>query len=113
MRKITLLLATLILLALAGTASAQECSNCNLPCWGPNGEGVECNYDGSGSYGQCTSRPDCSGCRGWFSASCTWFAELAPAEPEPLLGVQRVTAVVVRHDPKPIKEQPYQIAHSR
>jgi hypothetical protein len=113
MRNTTLLLATLILLAVAGTASAVECSNCNAPCEGPNGPGVECNYDGSGSYGQCTSRLGCTGCKGWFAQQCIWFAELAPAEPEPLLGVQRVTSVVVRHDPKPLEQQPYQIALSR
>lgn len=113
MRKITLLLATLILLTLAGTASAVECSSCTLPCWGPNGENVQCNYDGNGPYGACTNRPGCAGCRGWFAQQCVWFGELAPAEPEPLLGVQRVTSVVVRHDPKPIEQQPYQIALSR
>lgn len=112
MRKTFLLLATLILLALAGTASAQECSNCSQPCTGPYGDDFECNYFDWGPYGQCNSRPDCTGCRGWFSQSCFMFAEVAPKEPEPLLGVQRVKSVVVRHDPKPV-EQPVQIALSR
>lgn len=104
MRKTTLLFAILILLAVAGNASAAaECSNCNWPCTGPYGDDYECNYDGSGPYGQCTSLADCNGCMGWFAQECTWFAEMAQPEPQPLLGVQRVTAVVVRHDPKPVE----------
>ena len=112
MRKIFLLLATLILLCLAGAASAQECSSCDFPCEGPYGPNYECDYDGEGNYGQCTTRPNCRGCFGWFYAHCDWFAELAPSEPAPLLGVQKVTAVVVRHDPKPVTAT-YQIALSR
>ena len=109
MRKTTLLLATLILLCLAGTASAQECSSCDLPCEGSLGPNFECDYDGEGNYAQCTSRPDCRGCFGPFYPHCDWIAEVSPNAPAPLLGVQKVTAVVVRHDPNPVR-QPYQIA---
>ena len=110
MRKTTLLLATLFLLCLAGTASAQECSSCDLPCTSSTGiDRFICDYDGQGDYGECNSRPDCGGCRGWFYAHCGPFAEVSPNAPAPLLGVKKVTAVVVRHDPKPVP-QPYQIA---
>lgn len=109
MRKTTLLLATLILLCLAGTAGAQECSSCDIPCTGPYGDRFECDYDGEGNYGECNTRPDCRGCFGWFYAHCDWFGEVSPNTPEPLLGVKKVTAVVVRHDPNPVS-QPYQIA---
>ena len=109
MRKTILLLATLILLCLAGTVSAQECSSCDIPCTGPYGDRFECDYDGEGNYGQCTTRPDCRGCFGWFYAHCGPIAEVSPTEPAPLLGVKKVTAVVVRHDPNPVR-QTYQIA---
>lgn len=109
MRKTILLLATLILLCLAGTVSAQECSSCNIPCTGPFGNRFECNYDGLGNYYQCTTRPDCRGCFGPFYAHCGPIAEVSPNAAEPLLGVKKVTAVVVRHDPNPVT-QPYRIA---
>lgn len=115
MRKIPLLLTTLILLSLAGTASAVECSDCSYPCTGPYGDNYECDYWAWGPYGQCTTRPNCRGCFGWFAQECLWFAsndELAPKQDEPFLGVQRVTAVVVRHDPKPV-QAPVQLALSR
>jgi hypothetical protein len=114
MRKFTLLFATLILLALAGTASAVECSSCTEPCTGPYGDNFQCSYDGNGPYGQCTSRANCRGCFGWFAQQCLYFADLRleSEKPEPLLGVRRVTAVVVRHDPRPV-EPPYQLAAAR
>lgn len=110
MRKTTLLLSTLILLCLGGIASAQECSSCDAPCTSALGvDGFECDYDGQGNYGECRNRGDCIGCRGWFYAHCDGFAEHSPKTAEPLLGVKKVTAVVVRHDPNPVT-QPYQIA---
>lgn len=111
MRKITLLLATLILLCLAGTMSAQECSSCNIPCTSSTGiDRFECDYATLGNYGECNNRPDCGGCRGWFYAHCfDLMADAAPDASAPLLGVKKVTAVVVRHDPTPVTE-PYQIA---
>ena len=109
MRKTTLLLATLILLCLAGTASAQECSSCDLPCEGPYGPNFECDYDGEGDYWECITRANCRGCFGSLYPHCDWVGEVSPDAAAPLLGVQKVTAVVVRHDPNPVS-QPYQIA---
>lgn len=109
MHKTTWLLAALMLLCLAGTATAQECSSCDLPCTGPYGDNFECDYDGEGNYGECNTRANCRGCFGWFYAHCDWIGEASPNEAAPLLGVRKVTAVVVRHDPNPVA-QPYQIA---
>lgn len=110
MRKTTLLLATLILLCVAGTASAQECSSCSAPCTSSTGvDNFECDYTTLGNFGECNNRPNCGGCRGWLYAHCFPIAEVSPAAPAPLLGVKKVTAVVVRHDPNPVT-QPYQIA---
>lgn len=112
MRKVTLFLATLIFVALAGTASAQ-CISCNWPCTGTLGDNFECNDDGEGDLGSCNNRPNCRGCLGWINQSCIWpQAELQPAPPTPLLGVAHVTAVAVRHDPTPVQTS-YQIALAR
>ena len=115
MRKITLLFVTLVLFAIAGPAAA-DCISCNEPCTGPYGNNYLCNNDGNGQYGGCSDRPNCRGCMGWYNQSC-WMiadAELAPEPVTPLLGVQHVTAVVVRHDPTPVVQpQPVQIARAR
>lgn len=114
MRYTMLLLGTLLFLALAGTASAQ-CYGCNVPCEGPEGPNYECNYwHSTGYYGECWNLEPCGGCIGWFDRSCFESAELQPKEPAPLLGVQRVTAVVVRHDPAPVRRpEPIQVALAR
>jgi len=115
MRKATLLFATLLLFALAGTASA-DCISCNEPCTGPYGNNYVCNDDGQGIYGGCTNRANCRGCIGWIDQDCYYWGanseQLEPESPAPLLGVQRVTSVVVRHDPAPVA-QPVQIALAR
>lgn len=113
MRKLTLLLGTLLFVALAGTAGAQ-CYDCDVPCYGPAGPGYECNWmPGSGYMGDCWNIGDCEGCNGWFDQGCIWFGDqqLQPKEPAPLLGVSRVTSVVVRHDPTPVRRpEPVRIA---
>ena len=115
MRKF-LFLAILVSLALATPASA-SCYGCTSPCEGPQGPDYECNYTwGSGFYGDCFNLGDCEGCTGWFDSSCWPLAsnELEPAPAEPLLGVKRVTQVVVRHDPTPLaRPAPVQIASIR
>jgi hypothetical protein len=111
MRNFTLLVGAVLLLALAGTASAQ-CYGCNSPCIGPSW--YECNYQSSsGYYGDCWNRGDCEGCDGWIDGSCLGFfgEDLQPKEPEPLLGVLEVKLVAVRHDPAPVRRpEPVQIA---
>ena len=114
MRKVTLILSTLMFLALAGVASA-DCISCNDPCTGPYGDNFVCNDDGAGIYGGCSNRPNCRGCIGWINQSCLPIAEadLQPEPLEPLLGVAQVTSVVVRHDPTPVQPAAYQLALAR
>jgi hypothetical protein len=107
------LFASLLFLALAGTAGA-TCISCNSPCEGPNGPSFECNDDGLGPYGSCTNLTPCRGCRGFFDFDCLNFsAELMPAPQAPLLGVRHVTAVVVRTDAKPADRPAYRVALAR
>ena len=114
MRKVTLILSTLVFFALAGAASA-SCISCNDPCTGPSGPNFRCNDDNMGIYGGCNNRPNCKGCIGWIDQACLPSAEadLAPEPLQPLLGVSRVTAVVVRHDPTPVQPAAYQLALAR
>lgn len=115
MRRIVFL-AVLVSLALATPASAR-CYGCNVPCEGPSGPNYECDYTwGSGPYGDCVNLGSCEGCLGWFDRSCWELAsiELEPQPAEPLLGVKRVTQVIVRHDPTPLpRPTPVQIASIR
>ena len=113
MRKVSLVLfASLLLFALAGTASA-TCLSCSIPCEDIYGPNYECNDDGSGYYGQCHNIDPCRGCRGWFDQSCIYFGanELEPKAPAPLLGV-RVTAVV-RANGAPLRTPAYRVAQAR
>ena len=113
MRNITLVLGALLFVALAAPASAQ-CYGCNAPCIGPYN--YECNYQqSSGYYGDCYNYGNCEGCNGWIDASCLGFFgennQLEPKEPQPLLGVLRVTEVSVRHDPAPVRRpEPVRVA---
>lgn len=110
-----LVFASLLMLAFAGTAEA-TCISCNSPCEDIYGPNYECNDDGMGYYGDCWNREPCRGCMGWFDQWCTWYGknEVEPQAPAPLLGVQRVTQVVVRHDPTPVTNSAeYQVAVAR
>lgn len=115
MRKaLFLVFASMLILAFAGTAEA-TCISCNIPCEDIYGPNYECNDDGMGIYGSCRNITPCRGCRGWFDQWCTWYGatNLEPKEPAPLLGVHRVTAVVVRHNPEPVTPAAYQLALAR